>query len=582
MNRFLLFCMLVLISISTMVTAFAAGEGGTIGRLGDAGANIRLAQEWMKIDAGQDSYTVEVTYKFVNETNVETLVKMAYPEKIRIDGDKKTEGFSNFEMSIGELPVKAVRTDVSKDKAEKGYTSKCWVKNVNFLGKQTRMVAVKYTSKYGSKDGQNMLDYHFSDSGWAGNVASSELLATVSAPGASIVSPGLEMKHVENRLYKKWTDWKPKFDLAMTVVPTSADALMVVDDVKTDSYLIVNAGKSETHIAPAAMQKAGVVYTSLDNFSARAIKFAQSEKNPPAGKVTMDWATKTNAVTLNIWGTTYVFTPDSDVAKVDAVDSKMDGKALLIPDPQKKGESLMYVPLSALNKQLDGAYEYKKDANTVKYSFKAHTPAVTVPEVPLVKPVEVPVVTPTEVPPVKPIEVPVVAPVDVPPVIPVEVPKPPKDDLAVTNQVTINTAKGDIVIDLYGNGAPNTVANFVKLVDLGFYDGLTFHRVETMNGFQIIQGGDPKGDGTGESADRVKLEINPKLKHWEGAIAMARSAEPDSASCQFYICNCAIPQLDGLYAVFGRVSAGMDVAKKITAGDKMIKVSIVPPVAKDK
>ncbi|MEI7834669.1 MAG: hypothetical protein WCJ56_15900, partial [bacterium] len=115
MNRFLLFCMLVLISISTMVTAFAAGEGGTIRRLGDAGANIRLAQEWMKIDAGKDTYTVEVTYKFTNETDVETLVKMAYPEKIRIEGDKKTEGFSDFEMSIGELPVKAVRTDVSKD-----------------------------------------------------------------------------------------------------------------------------------------------------------------------------------------------------------------------------------------------------------------------------------------------------------------------------------------------------------------------------------------------------------------------------------------------------------------------------------
>ncbi|MEI7834304.1 MAG: peptidylprolyl isomerase, partial [bacterium] len=146
--------------------------------------------------------------------------------------------------------------------------------------------------------------------------------------------------------------------------------------------------------------------------------------------------------------------------------------------------------------------------------------------------------------------------------------------LVATNKVTIITGKGTIVAELYGNDAPNTVKNFVSLIGKKFYDGLTFHRVETKAGFQLIQGGDPKGDGTGDAPDKIKLEISPKLRHWEGALAMARSQDRNSASCQFYICNCDIKALDGDYAVFGKVIEGLDVAKKIAVGDKMTKVTV--------
>ncbi len=143
-----------------------------------------------------------------------------------------------------------------------------------------------------------------------------------------------------------------------------------------------------------------------------------------------------------------------------------------------------------------------------------------------------------------------------------------------THKVTITTAKGKIVAELYGNDAPNTVNNYVMLIEKKFYDGLTFHRVETGAGFQLIQGGDPKGNGSGDSPDKIKLEISPKLRHWEGALAMARSADPNSASCQFYICNVDIAQLDKQYAVFGKVIEGLDVSKKIAVGDKMTKVTV--------
>src|SRR5215210_7670661 len=104
----------------------------------------------------------------------------------------------------------------------------------------------------------------------------------------------------------------------------------------------------------------------------------------------------------------------------------------------------------------------------------------------------------------------------------------------------IETSKGRITIELYEDKAPATAANFIDLVERGFYNGLKFHRYEP--GF-VIQGGDPQGDGTGGFRDpetgrerRIKLEVSPELKHGEaGALAMARSQDPNSASCQFYI-----------------------------------------------
>lgn len=126
----------------------------------------------------------------------------------------------------------------------------------------------------------------------------------------------------------------------------------------------------------------------------------------------------------------------------------------------------------------------------------------------------------------------------------------------------IETNMGDMKVELYESEAPVTVENFVSLAESGFYDGLTFHRI--IKGF-VIQGGDPKGDGTGGSERTIPLEINKNLTHVDGALAMARSADPNSASSQFYICDGPQHRLDGNYAVFGRVVEGMDVVRKIAS-----------------
>ncbi len=110
--------------------------------------------------------------------------------------------------------------------------------------------------------------------------------------------------------------------------------------------------------------------------------------------------------------------------------------------------------------------------------------------------------------------------------------------------------------------APVTVENFLSLVNSGFYDGLTFHRV--LDDF-VAQGGDPNGNGTGGSSDKIRGEFSENgfeqntLTHKRGSVAMARSNDPNSASSQFYICYQDLPSLDGKYAVFGEVTDGMEV-----------------------
>ncbi len=141
-----------------------------------------------------------------------------------------------------------------------------------------------------------------------------------------------------------------------------------------------------------------------------------------------------------------------------------------------------------------------------------------------------------------------------------------------TNRIaTIVTEKGTIKFELYEKQVPITTQNFIELAQRGFYDGLTFHRVEP--GF-VVQGGDPKGDGTGGSEKKIPLEINATLSHIKGAVGMARSNDRNSATSQFYITLGDAKFLDNNYAVFGQVIAGQDIAEKITKGDKMIKVTI--------
>ena len=125
-----------------------------------------------------------------------------------------------------------------------------------------------------------------------------------------------------------------------------------------------------------------------------------------------------------------------------------------------------------------------------------------------------------------------------------------------------------IKIELDPSVAPITVANFEKLVKEGFYDGLTFHRI--IPGF-MIQGGDPKGNGTGGSKENIKGEfasngVNNPLKHTRGVISMARAMDPNSASSQFFIMHADAPHLDGQYAAFGKVVEGMDVVDQIANG----------------
>ncbi|MBO4547690.1 MAG: peptidylprolyl isomerase [Abditibacteriota bacterium] len=139
-------------------------------------------------------------------------------------------------------------------------------------------------------------------------------------------------------------------------------------------------------------------------------------------------------------------------------------------------------------------------------------------------------------------------------------------------KATIQTNKGIIEIELFEEKAPITTRNFIGLAKKGFYDGLTWHRV--VDGF-VIQGGCPKGDGTGGSGVHIPLEVCPELKHdSEGVVAMARSMMPDSASSQFYITLGAFPHLDMQYAVFGKVISGMDTVRSIRQGDLMQKVTI--------
>jgi cyclophilin family peptidyl-prolyl cis-trans isomerase len=145
------------------------------------------------------------------------------------------------------------------------------------------------------------------------------------------------------------------------------------------------------------------------------------------------------------------------------------------------------------------------------------------------------------------------------------------EDMAGNPTAVIVTNKGEFKFELYQERAPTTVANFIELAESGFYDGLTFHRYEA--GF-VIQGGDPQGTGMGGSEKTIPLEVHPELKHVEGAVGMARSADPNSASSQWYVTLAPAHPLDGGYAVFGLVTSGMDVVMSLRAGDVMEHVTI--------
>lgn len=150
--------------------------------------------------------------------------------------------------------------------------------------------------------------------------------------------------------------------------------------------------------------------------------------------------------------------------------------------------------------------------------------------------------------------------------------------------VTIEMENGDeIKIELYPEIAPNTVNNFLSLINKGFYNGLTFHRI--IEGF-MIQGGDPDGNGTGGPGYSIKGEFSQNgfennLKHTAGVISMARAMDPNSAGSQFFIMHKDSPHLDGQYAAFGKVTEGLDIVDKIaTCGTDWNDAPLKPVVMK--
>ena len=153
----------------------------------------------------------------------------------------------------------------------------------------------------------------------------------------------------------------------------------------------------------------------------------------------------------------------------------------------------------------------------------------------------------------------------------------PKTSIVDANhsyEAVIDTEKGKIRVKLFAKEAPLSVSNFIQLAKGGFYEGLTFHRVEP--GF-VVQGGDPSGNGTGGPGYTVPAEIGQP--HLEGALAWARTGdevnpERRSSGSQFYITLAPTPFLDGGYTVFGQTIEGMEVVGKIRKGDKINKVEI--------
>lgn len=144
--------------------------------------------------------------------------------------------------------------------------------------------------------------------------------------------------------------------------------------------------------------------------------------------------------------------------------------------------------------------------------------------------------------------------------------------------VLLSTTKGPIAIRVFAGMVPRTADNFLDLVSRGFYDNKTFHRVEGW----LIQGGCPWGNGRGNFVDPesgetrfIPLEINRNLGHGQaGMVAMARSQNPNSASCQFYILKKGMPQLNGQYAVFGMVVGGMETVYRIGIGDRILSAHV--------
>lgn len=139
-------------------------------------------------------------------------------------------------------------------------------------------------------------------------------------------------------------------------------------------------------------------------------------------------------------------------------------------------------------------------------------------------------------------------------------------------KVEMETSKGKILLQLTPNETPITVANFVNLIQRGYYDGLSFHRV--IDNF-MIQGGDPLGQGTGGPGYKFEDEIVASLKHSGPGVLSMANAGPGTNGSQFFITHVATPWLDGKHTVFGKVITGQEVVDSISQGDKIVKATVI-------
>ena len=154
--------------------------------------------------------------------------------------------------------------------------------------------------------------------------------------------------------------------------------------------------------------------------------------------------------------------------------------------------------------------------------------------------------------------------------------KPATPSLKITAKVRLETSAGAVVVGLYGEDAPNTVANFLSYVDQGYYTGKVFHRV--IAGFMIQGGGFNEAMERVEGQPPIKLEIIPGLKHEPGVLSMARTRDPHSATSQFYICVGSPAQLNGSYAAFGKTLEGYEVVEAISKTKKGVKQTPMGPM----
>ena len=139
-------------------------------------------------------------------------------------------------------------------------------------------------------------------------------------------------------------------------------------------------------------------------------------------------------------------------------------------------------------------------------------------------------------------------------------------------QIKIQTDRGEIILELFEDEAPTTVANMISLTEQDFYNGLTFHRV--IPNF-MIQGGCPQGTGTGDPGYRFDDECSPERRHEGPGILSMANAGPGTNGSQFFITNESQPHLDGKHTVFGKVISGMDVVNKIKQGDIIEKIHVL-------